>query len=207
MFLRGLVEAQFNGSHVGRAVVFFLIPTILWVAFSSVFGFKIDAPALGLSVGLGLLSWLVMSGLLVVLIKLFKGRDANAKFSSILCAFSVNYLIAAVSGLLIIGIIFVAIPGLFQKVSSLQGQEVDFEQMVSVVGSLALPSDIVVLGVFALTGIIALIASLTGVYVIYRIGSLARETSRFSNLVFTAIALGLMIAADYALRAITGSFL
>ena len=55
--------------------------------------------------------------------------------------------------------------------------------------------------------LILLGAGIACVAVLYRIGSLAKETSRFSNLVFAVLSLGIIIGVDYALRAILGLLL
>ena len=205
--LRSLVESQFTGSRLGRAVLFFLLPTILWAVFSLAFALAINPQGLALSIGLGLLSWVAISLALFVLVRLFKGKDAKVRFSSVLAAFSVNYLIAAVAGLFVIALIFVSFPGFFQKVSSLQGQDLTQEQMASVVSSLALPGDAMFFIIFAAISLILLGAGIACVAVLYRIGSLAKETSRFSNLVFAVLSLGIIIGVDYALRAILGLLL
>ncbi len=202
--LRSLVESQFNGARLGRAVLFFLLPTILWAVFSLAFGLAINVQGLALSIGLGALSWIAVSLALFVLVRLFKGKDSKVRFSSVLAAFSVNYLIAAIAGLLAIALIFITVPGFFQKLSFLQGQSLTTEQMASVVGSLALPGDAVFLAVFAIIFLILIGAGIACVAVLYRIGSLAKETSRFSNLVFAVLSLGIIIGVDYTLRAIIG---
>ncbi len=206
-FLRRLVESQYKGGRIGIGLVFFLLPTLLWLGFQFAFGFAINVQGTALSLGLGLLTWIVVCAVLLVLLKVFKGKEAHARFSSVLAAFSVNYLAAAIAGLLVLALTYITIPGFFEKLSSLQGTDLTTEQMVAVVESLALPSDTMLLVVFALMGLISLLAAFAGVYVIYRIGQLGRETSRFSNLVFTVVALGIILGTNLALGAIIGYFL
>lgn len=205
-FLKALVETQFNGARLGLSVLFFLLPTILWSAFLLAFGFTLNWQGIGLSVALGAVNWAAVSFVLLLL-KAFKGRGSKAGFSQVLSALSVNYLIAAAVGLIVFLLVFISVPGFLEKVSSLQGKDVTQQEMVSVVESLALPSDVVLLVVFALIGLVVLAGWIAGVYVLYRIGQLARETSRFSNWVFTVLGMGLTLAVHYALQLVLGYLL
>ena len=124
-----------------------------------------------------------------------------------LSAFSCVYIVSAIAGLLVFGLLFLSMPGLFEKISSLQNSFVTISRMVQEIQSLALPaSGVMLLITIASLAIIGL-GLIIGFYIIYRIFASVKETSRFSNLVFACISLGLMLVADLILRVILSAIL
>jgi len=190
-FVSNIVKSQFENKRIGRGILFFALPFILILLIWLIFGFSIDFVGLVLGIVRDAVYWVLASVLMYIVMIAFKGGAVGKKFSSILASFSTIYLVTFIAGLLMFLLIFVAIPGFFQKVTSLQGVDITFDQLVSVISSLALPSQEIMLVMWFILGLIALGAVLMNFYVFYQIGNLVKKTTIFSNLVFVVVFIGL----------------
>jgi len=197
---RSLIDSQFNNSKVGLGIVFFLLPFIFIFAVWMVFGIAVNYAGFFISIVRELVYWGLATLLLFILLMAFKGKEVKGKFSSIMAAFSITYLINFLAAILTMIVIFISIPGFFSKISSLQGRTLTFEQLVSVVSSLALPSVEIQIMIFVVLLVIGLVALLSGLHVFYRIGNLVKKTSGFSNLLFLVVFLGLAFLLNSALN-------
>lgn len=197
---RGLIDSQFDKSKVGLGFVFFLLPFILIFALWMMFGIAVNYASFAISMIRELVYWVLASLLLFVLLMAFKGKEVKGRFSSIMAAFSVTYLITFLAAVLTMIVIFISIPGFFSKISSLQGRDLTFDQLVSVMSSLALPSVEIQILVFVALLVIGLVAILSGLHVFYRIGNLVKQTTGFSNLLFLVVFLGLAFLLNSTLN-------
>lgn len=197
---RGVIDSQFKNSKVGLGVVFFLLPFILIFALWMMFGIAVNYASFAISIVRELAYWVLASLLIFVLLMAFKGKDVKGKFSAILSAFSVTYLINFLAAILTMIVIFISIPGFFSKISSLQGRDLTFDQLVSVMSSLALPSIEIQILVFAVLLVIGLVAILSSLHVFYRIGNLVKQTTGFSNLLYLVVFLGLAFLLNSGLN-------
>ena len=148
---RGLIDSQFNRSKLGLGIVFFLLPFILIFALWIMFGITVNYAGFAISIVSELVYWVLASLLLFVLLMAFKGKEVKGRFSSIMAAFSVTYLITFLAAVLTMIVIFISIPGFFSKISSLQGRDLTFDQLVSVMSSLALPSPLIIASIRSLS--------------------------------------------------------
>jgi len=176
---------------MGLGLVFFLFPFLLLVLLSVFIGLTINFGGLLLAVAKELVYWILATLLLIVLLIVFKGKDASISFPATFSAFSVIYLINAIAGFFVFLLINIFIPGFFQRIASLQGQNITFEQMLSVVSSIALPSQEIQIILFGLLILIGIVAFFAGLHVYYRIGTLSKKTSGFSNLIMLVLFVGI----------------
>ncbi|HZX19974.1 MAG TPA: hypothetical protein VFF13_03095 [archaeon] len=190
-FIRGIVDSQYNKANMGLGLVFFLFPFLLLVLLSVFIGLTINFGGLLLAVAKELVYWILATLLLIVLLIVFKGKDASISFPATFSAFSVIYLINAIAGFFVFLLINIFIPGFFQRIASLQGQNITFEQMLSVVSSIALPSQEIQIILFGLLILIGIVAFFAGLHVYYRIGTLSKKTSGFSNLIMLVLFVGI----------------
>ncbi|VVB99634.1 Uncharacterised protein [uncultured archaeon] len=197
---RSLIDSQFRKPSIPLAFLFFLLPTVLSLAFFSFVGLSIDFAKVLLSTGLGLVAWLLSSAVIYLMLLLFKGSDSKASFAGAMSAFSVNFLIIAVVGALVIASVFAAIPGFFEKVASLQGQGASLDEVAAALQPILDSSSQAMLPLSMFLAVVLFAGIFAGIYVIYRIGRLAKETSSFSNAMFAVVSIGLMMFADFVLR-------
>ena len=203
--IKRFVSSQFSMPSLPAAAVFFLLPYLFWLIFQLVFGFSVNYPGTGLSVVFAAISWLLSSIVIFFLLAAFKGKAAKGKFFSAMASFSSIYAISAIAGLVIILMVHAAIPGFVPKLAELQGQGVSLGQMVSVVSALALPSREILAVIFLAVAAIILAAACLDFYVVYRIFASAKETSKFSNLVFAVIGVGGIMFIDFLFRLVLSS--
>lgn len=206
-FIKGLVEKQFGEARLGTAAFFFLLPTILSIIFLGfVVGLPIKFVDYGISVVLGALELLVVALVLYVLLLVFKGSEARGKFNSVLATLPVSHLVFSIAGLLSFGLVFVFVPDFFRLLPTLYGKSITTEQMLQLVSGLSLPPESIISLMFFLLVLIVLASIAAGLYVIYKIGDMVKQTSRFSNLVFLVVSMALVITSDFVLRLIVGLF-
>lgn len=204
--LHGLVESQFRKPNLLLALVFVVSPFLYSILFSIVFGFEANYTQLGIAMLRALAFWVLAGLLMYVLLTAFKGRETKGKFRSIISVLSINSLITTVVSALFTVIIFVAIPGFIQKIASLQGKYVAFDQMLAVVKSLALPSTPVLL-LMAFIMLVVGVASIAAVvYVLYKTGQMVKRTGPFSNIVFVVVFSVLSFMLDFAISLILSFF-
>ena len=185
--LRKIVESQFERPNMAFAGIFFILPFIVLIVFKLVLGIGIDFVQMVLGAGRELV-YLTLSSVLAYLLLLgFKGKGTNGRFSSILSVLSVQYLITAVSFILAAILVWAVFPSLFSTVASLQGTGVTTEQLAFLISSMSLPSQQMLVGLFALLLIIGILSVGAWLYAIYKIASLTARTGPFSNSVFTIV--------------------
>ena len=128
--IKEAVKSQVEKSNVPLAILFFLSPTLLWIAFLALFGFRINGQGLAVSTALGAVSWVISSAVIYLVLVIVKGKAAKGKFVGVLSAFSCVYIVSAIAGLLVFGLLFLSMPGLFEKISSLQNSFFTIIRMV-----------------------------------------------------------------------------
>ncbi|HLC79706.1 MAG TPA: hypothetical protein VJG83_04785 [archaeon] len=185
--LRNFVKARFDNPNILLALIFLLLPFALLVAVRALFGISIQPLDIAIGALREIIYFILASILMYILLVVFKGRNVRGKFSSIVSAFSTTYLITFIFSALCLLVVHIAVPGFFAKIATLQGQNVTFEQMLSVVSSLALPSESVLLALTIVMVLLGFFALFSGAYVIYKIGKLVDEHNSFSNSVFVVV--------------------
>ncbi|MCR4335847.1 MAG: hypothetical protein NUV57_04900 [archaeon] len=201
-----IIESQFSKKNIGLGFVFFLLPFILIIGVWALFGFWVDFAGIGISILRELLYWVLASVLIYILLMAFKGKAVQGKFSSIMSAFPIIYLVNFIAAISAIVVIFVTIPGFFEKIASLQGLNPSFEELISVISSLALPSQEIMLLIWLVLGLIGLCAFLITFSVFYKIGNLVKKTTVFSNLIFVIVFIGLNFLLNELLSLLFGLF-
>jgi len=199
-----VIESQFNKKNFGIGFGFFLLPFVLIIGAWSLFGFGVDFAGTGIAVVRELIFWVLASLLIYLLLMAFKGKEVQGKFSSIMAAFPVIYFVNFIAALSAILLVFISIPGFFEKIASLQGLNPSFEELVSVISSMALPSQEIMLLIWLVLGLIGVFAFLINFSVFYRIGNLVKKTSVFSNLIFVIVFIGLSYLLNVLLSFIFG---
>ena len=189
--IKPIVDSQFEKASLGLGFVFFLLPFILLAGISMFIGTGVNAIELLLAITKELVFWILASVVLFILLIAFKGKEANGKFKNVMAAFSSIYLVSFALSFLSYLLVYIFIPGFFQKILSLKAKSPNFDEIVSSIGSMALPSQEILILLFVLLLGIGIVAVLLGLYVIYRTGTLVRKTSAFSNSVFVIVFLGL----------------
>jgi len=189
--MKPIIDSQFEKASLGLGFVFFLLPFVLLAGLSMFIGTGVNALELLLATGKELVFWILASVVLFVLLLAFKGKEVHGKFKSVMAAFSSIYLLSFIASFFSYLFVFIFVPGFFQKILSLKARNPSFDEIVSAMGSMALPSQEITILLFALLLGIGIVAVLLGLYTIYRIGNLVRKTSAFSNSVFVIVFLGL----------------
>ena len=202
--LSPIIDSQFNESKVGKGILFFLLPFLLLLGFSLFIGINVNFVELLLAIVKEFAYWIFASIVLFVLLIAFKGKEVHGKFSSIMAGFSVTFLVNFVMALLSFLVVFLAIPNFFRKIATLQGKELSFEQILSVINSMAMPSQEIVIILFILLLAIGIIAVISNLFVVYKIGNLVRKTTAFSNWVFVIVYFGLSFLINSLLSFIFG---
>tara|TARA_Y100000310_G_scaffold345709_1_gene468631 strand:- start:35911 stop:36543 length:633 start_codon:yes stop_codon:yes gene_type:complete len=201
-----IIESQFNNKSTGLGFIFFLLPFILIIAVWALFGFVVDFGGVGIAIVRELLYWIFATVLIYLLLMAFKGKEVKGKFSSIMAAFPVIYLVNFLAALSAVIVVFITIPGFFEKIASLQGLNPSFEELVSVISSLALPSQEIMLVIWLVLGLIGVFTFLINFSVFYRIGNLVKKTSIFSNLIFVIVFMGISYLLNVLLSMLFGLF-
>ena len=200
--IRSIVDSQFKSQNLLLGFAFFLSPAIVFALLLGLFGFSLNFSSIGLGIAKDFAYWVLASIVLFILLLAFKGKETNGHFKGIMSALSVTYLISAITFLLMAMVVHVSIPGFFAKIASLQGKEATFEQLVSVISSMALPDSLVLLVIYGIIAAIGLLALLFSLYVPFRIGNLVKPSTGFSNSVMVVVYLGIAYLVSLGLGTI-----
>ncbi|MCR4369418.1 MAG: hypothetical protein NUV67_05940 [archaeon] len=196
--LRGIVDSQFKGKKLGVAAIFFFLPSVLFILAQLLLGLQLNLGFLGTELLKQLVYLIAISIVLYILLLAFKGKAVSGKFTSIICAYSVTYLITTVFVALIMLVIALMVPGYFSAISGLDTS--DSLAIAQSVSALSLPEGLAQIAFFAIIGILGLFAVFASLYVVHRTGRLVKETGRFSNLVFLFVYAGLSVLVSTGIQ-------
>ncbi len=205
--LRNIVEAQYNRPNLLLALLFTALPSILLLAAQTLFGFNADIAQTALAFGKEIIYIALAALLMYVLLMAFKGSAVKGKYQSILSALSVNYLVLCVFSILMIILVLIAIPSFFSALASFKGANLNFNEVYAIVSVLDKPAGQVLWVVTAIMGLLGLAAVFCGLYVVFKIGTLTKETTGFSNSVFTVVFIVLSFLLNAAISGALGLFI
>ncbi len=193
-----LVKSQFEAPRLGVALAFFLLPFILQLFFSFIFGSGIDLASFFVRALVpALLSWLVSAAILYILLLGFKGKAASGKFFPALAGLSVFNLVYFFALLIMSVLFFFAVPQLFQN-KGMTSYEV-FNAVYSIASQpQAIHWVVLIAGL-----LIGLGVAFSYLYIAAKISRLAKETSAFSD---SLVAVIFAFASAVAFALISGFF-
>jgi len=201
--LRGLVSSQFENRNIGLGFLFVLLPIALLSMLPVIFGLSLDLPAVIFFAVRDIVYWILASVLMYLLLLAFKGQSASGRLPSVMSAYAVNSLIIFIAGLLMFLAFLIAVPSLFTTIASLEGIITPAELAVAISG-IPIPSDAVLWTLLMFLLVLGIVTIFCGLYVIFKIGNLVRDSGRFSNWVFVVVFLGLSILLNYVLNEALG---
>ena len=198
--MRSIVDYQFKSKSLALGLAFFLSPAIVFAILLVLFGFSLNFSSMLLGIVKDFAYWILASIVLFILLLAFKGKKTNGNFKGIMASLSVTYLISAIAFFLMALIVHFSVPSFFAKIASLQNRNVTFEQLLSVISSMALPDTTILLVIYGFIAAIGLLALLFALYVPFRIGNLVKPSTGFSNSVLVVTYLGIVYLVSLVLE-------
>lgn len=180
------VHRQFERPNIPLAMVFFLSPYVAYFIPAVLLGRQLIVENVAITLGKGLLVWVVATILLYVLLFAFKGKEVKGNVVSLGTSFSLNYFIITVATILSVLIFVFTFSGFYTKMYENKDTITNMAQVKDLLNSTA-PSELVIL--FSTIAIFILLISmfLLSFSLIYGIGNTVKKTSIFSNTVFTVV--------------------